>query len=134
MNAVATRSAVEIVQDLYAAFGRGDVPYIAARLAERVEWSFVGAKSLPYTGRFVGPQEATRFFAAVAAVDDIKVFEPREFIAQGDHVTVLGWEQTKAIPSGRVWESPWVHVFTVRDGKVTRFWGMCDSEASAAAR
>jgi hypothetical protein len=27
-----------------------------------------------------------------------------------------------------------VHVFTVRDGRIVRFWGMYDNEASGAAR
>jgi hypothetical protein len=27
-----------------------------------------------------------------------------------------------------------VHVFTVREGRIVRFWGMYDTEASAAAR
>ena len=49
-------------------------------------------------------------------------------------MTVLGWERTAARPSGKVFESEWVHVFSVRDGRITRFWGMYDNEASAAAR
>jgi len=49
-------------------------------------------------------------------------------------VTVLGWERTRALPSGKVFEADWVHIFTVRDGRVVRFWGMYDTEASAAAR
>jgi hypothetical protein len=49
-------------------------------------------------------------------------------------VTVLGWERTAARPSGKGFESEWVHVFTVRAGRITRFWGMYDNEASAAAR
>jgi len=28
----------------------------------------------------------------------------------------------------------WAHVFTVRGGKIVRFWGIYDTEASAAAR
>jgi ketosteroid isomerase-like protein len=67
-------------------------------------------------------------------VDEIQGFEPREFLSAGEHVTVLGWEKTAARPSGKVFETEWVHVFTVRDGKVVRFWGMYDTEASALAR
>jgi len=67
-------------------------------------------------------------------VEDILVFEPREFIPAGDNVTVLGWERTRARPSGKVFETEWVHIFTVSDGRIVRFWGMYDTEASAAAR
>ena len=66
--------------------------------------------------------------------DDIQALEPREFIVQGDNVSVLGWERARAVPSGKVFETDWVHVFTVRDGRVVRFWGIYDTEASASAR
>jgi ketosteroid isomerase-like protein len=73
-------------------------------------------------------------FASIPEVDDIQGFEPREFIEGGEHVTVLGWERTAARPGGKVFETEWVHVFTVRGGKIVRFWGIYDTEASAAAR
>jgi ketosteroid isomerase-like protein len=73
-------------------------------------------------------------FASIPEVEDILVFEPREFIPAGDNVTVLGWERTRARPSGKVFETEWVHIFIARDGRIVRFWGIYDTEASAAAR
>jgi uncharacterized protein len=67
-------------------------------------------------------------------VEDLLVFEPREFISAGDKVTVLGWERSQGRPGGKVFESEWVHLFTIRDGRVVRFWGMYDTQASAEAR
>lgn len=52
----------------------------------------------------------------------------------GDKVAVLGWERTRARSSGKVFETEWVHVFTTLDGRIARFWGIYDTEASAAAR
>jgi len=128
------RSAVDVVRAAYEAFGRGDVPAILEMLAEPVDWKFVGARRLPYTGTFRTRAEIGRWFASIAEVDDIQAFEPREFLSAGEHVTVLGWEKTTARPSGKVFDAEWVHVFTVRDGKVVRFFGMYDTEASALAR
>ena len=116
------------------AFGRGDVPAILALVAVQVEWKFCGPRNRPFTGTFRTREEIGRWFASIPTVDDIQAFEPREFIPGGEHVTVLGWERTAARPSGKVFENEWVHVFTVRDGRITRFWGMYDNEASAAAR
>jgi hypothetical protein len=126
--------AVEVVQSAYAAFGRGDVPAILSLIADDVEWKFCGAKGLPYTGTFRTKDEIDRWFASIPEVEDILVFEPREFIPAGDNVTVLGWERTRARSSGKVFETEWVHIFTVSDGRIVRFWGMYDTEASAAAR
>jgi ketosteroid isomerase-like protein len=66
--------------------------------------------------------------------DDIEVFEPREFVAADDHVTVLGWERTRDRATGRSFECEWVHVFWVDKGLATRFWGLLDTEAAAATR
>jgi ketosteroid isomerase-like protein len=124
---------VDVVRAAYNAFGRGDIPAIVHLLSEDVDWRFIGPKRLAYTGRFK-KAEVADWFAAVAAADDFQAFEPREFIPGGEHVTVLGWERCAAIPSGRVFESEWVHVFTVKRGKITRFFGIYDTEASASAR
>ena len=47
---------------------------------------------------------------------------------------MLGWERSRALPDGKVFETEWVHVFTVRGGRVERFWGLYDTQAAAAAR
>lgn len=125
---------LEVVQAAYSAFGRGDVPAILELVADAVEWKFVGARGMPYTGTCGTKGEVAKWFASIPQGDDIQAFEPREFIVGGDNVTVLGWERTRAVPSGKVFEADWVHIFTVRNGRVVRFWGMYDTEASAAAR
>jgi ketosteroid isomerase-like protein len=124
----ATVQAVEVVQSVYAAFGRGDTPALLSLIADDVEWKFIGTRGLPYTGTFRTRDEVAKWFASVLA------FEPREFMPAGDNVTVLGWERTQARPSGEVFETEWAHVFTVRNGRIVRFWGIYDTEASAAAR
>ena len=127
-------SALEVVRQAYQAFGRGDVPGILALIGDQVDWRFRGSARVPYTGTFRSKADIALWFASIAEVDDIQIFEPREFICAGDRLTVLGWERTAARPGGTVFETDWVHVFTVRDGRIVRFWGMYDTEASAAAR
>jgi ketosteroid isomerase-like protein len=123
----------DLIRAAYEAFGRGDIPAIVKLLSEDVDWRFNGPKRLAYSGRFKKSQ-ITNWFADVAAADDMRAFEPREFISGGEHVTVLGWERCAARPSGKLFQTEWIHVFTVKHGKITRFWGMYDTEASAAAR
>lgn len=127
-------SPLEVVQAAYAAFGAGNIPAILELAAEDIDWTFRGAKGLAYTGTFRGKAAVEKWFASVVQADDIQAFEPREFLVGADHVTVLGWERTRALPDGKVFETEWVHVFTVRDGRVTRFWGMYDTQAAATAR
>jgi hypothetical protein len=127
-------SPTETVQAVYAAFGRGDIATLLDRVTDDVEWTHRGSLGLPYMGTFRGKDALQRWFGHVAEYDAIQIFEPREFLAGQDHVTVLGWERTQALPGGGVFETDWVHVFGLRDGKVSRFVGSYDTAAVAQAR
>lgn len=123
-----------IVQSLYAAFGRGDIPALLDLLTDDVHWEHKGSTGDAYMRVARGKPDVARWFGEVASLDDVQVFEPREFLAGPDHVTVLGWERSRALPDGGVFECDWVHVFGLRDGKVCRFVGSFDTAAVAAAR
>ena len=122
-------AATTVVQQAYEAFGRRDVPAILSLIADEVDWEFVGSPNLPYAGRRRTKKEVADFFAAIPGTDDIHVFEPREFIEAGEHLTVLGWQRTTALDTGKTFESEWVHVFTVKNGRVTRWRGFFNTAA-----
>ena len=118
-----------VVQQAYEAFGRQDVPSILKLVAADVDWEFVGPASLAYAGKRRNHKEVADFFAAIPRADEIHAFEPREFIAAGEHVTVLGWESSTALDTGTKFQTEWVHVFTVKKGKVTRWRGFFNTAA-----
>jgi uncharacterized protein len=122
-------SALEVIQQAYAAYGRRDVPALLHMISEPVDWEFVGPVSLSYAGRRQHRDDVASFFSALASADDTQIFEPREFIEAGEHVTVLGWAKVLALDTGMPFESEWVHVFTVRDGKVVRWRGFANTAA-----
>ncbi|MCY1226170.1 hypothetical protein D9M68_506620 [compost metagenome] len=88
-----------------------------------------GAAAIPYTGQRNTKDDVARFFAEGGTADDIQLVEPREFIEAGEHVTVLGFERFMARAEGKLVESEWIHVFTVQDGKITRWRGRYDTAA-----
>lgn len=120
---------IEIVREMYAAFGRGDIPAIVKHVATEVDWEFVGPQKLAYAGRRRNRNEVSAFFTAIAQADQIHMFEPREFIEAGEHVTVLGWEHSTALDTKKEFSSEWVHVFTVKDDMVTRWRGFLNTAA-----
>jgi ketosteroid isomerase-like protein len=75
------------------------------------------------------PAEVAEFFAALAQVEDVTVFEPQEFIEAGENVTVLGYSESTVHETKLKVQSEWVHVFTVRNGKITRWRGFFDTAA-----
>lgn len=122
-------NALSIVKAAYDAFGRGDISAILDLVADSVDWNMLGPSFIPYTGRRTTKEDVKRFFAEVAQSDDIQSFEPREFIEAGPHVTVLGFERFISRPDGKLVETEWIHVFTVTEGKVTRWRGCYDTAA-----
>jgi ketosteroid isomerase-like protein len=124
----------KVVQDAYAAFGRGDIPALLALVADDVRWLGVyGAEShVPTAGERRGKAAVAEFFQQVAANVNFSRFEPKEFIATGDKVVALG-HYTATSPIGRSFDSDFAMVFGLRDGKVTYFQEFCDSAAVNSA-
>lgn len=122
-------TATAMVKDLYAAFDRGDVPAVLNMLADEVDWEFVGSPGLPYAGKRRSKAEVAEFFAAISRSDDVHAFEPREFFEAGEALTVLGWESTTARETGKRFETEWVHVFVLKNGKITRWRGFYNTAA-----
>ncbi|MBS0342247.1 MAG: nuclear transport factor 2 family protein, partial [Proteobacteria bacterium] len=113
---------------------RGDVPAILATLTDDVDWWFHASPStgIPYGGKFKGKKEVEAWFATLAQNDDIQKFEPREFLAGTDHVTVLGWERVRPLPQSDTFDTEWVHVFALKGDKICRWIGTSDTAARQA--
>lgn len=118
---MSTPSNTERVQAMYAAFGRGDIASILSALAPDVTWTVQGPAALPFYGTRRGRDQVAQFFQAVATKLGIEEFVPRDFIAQGERVVVIGYERGKAVPTGRPYDGEWVHIFTFRNGQVVDF-------------
>ena len=113
----------QFIQDVYAAFGRGDLPYILAACAEDVDWRALAPTGAPYCGHFKGRDGAKRFFEAFLSTMKLTKFEPRQFFESGGTV----------LPTGRTTEYDWVHVFVVKAGKVAAFTEFSDAATLDAA-
>jgi ketosteroid isomerase-like protein len=82
---------VALVQGLYATFGRGDIATIVTAAASDIEWRLNGSRSdYPLLGTWNGPKGVQAFFDELAKLQDFSEFTPREFLAAGDRVFVLG--------------------------------------------
>ena len=112
---------IAFVQDLYAAFGKGDIAALLDGMTPDIDWHSGGrASDYPGFGPRKGHAEVQEFFKIVAENNDFSHFTPREFYAADDKVFVLGDYAITLRKTGRKIESDWVHIFTIRDGKVTR--------------
>ena len=92
-----------------------------------------GPADIPWAGSFRGHDGVMQFFTAIGTNCEFLAFEPATFLADQDKVVVLGSERIKHKGTGREWETPWAHVFTVKDGKITGFREYTDTAVIVAA-
>jgi len=118
----------QIVQEAYAAFGRGDIPTLLALLDPAVEWTAVVGSRTPTSGTRHTRDGVAGFFGNLAESLAFDSFEPREFVAERDKVVTLGHYRGRSRATSRPFESDWVMVFTLRDGLITRFVEFADSQ------
>jgi ketosteroid isomerase-like protein len=79
------------------------------------------------------PPGVASFFQKLADDAEILDFQPRQFVADGEVVLVVGSERTKVKATGRIVNLEWVMAFTVRDGKVTKYRQYYDTKLLASA-
>ncbi len=124
---------IQVIQTAFDCFGKGDVAGILNQLSTDVLWHVAPVANVPYTGTRNGHAGAAEFFSRMAECEDTLKFEPREFIAQGDKVVVVGHYEARAKATGREYETYFVHVFTLRDDKIISFIEYTDTAAITAA-
>lgn len=125
----------KVVQDAYAAFGRGDIPALLSTMTDDIHWRPVigTASHVPFAAERRGKAAVAEFFKQVAESEDFEQFEPREFVAQGDTVVAVGHYRARTKATGKTFESDFVMVFTLRNGKVATFREFTDSAGINAA-
>lgn len=126
-------SNLKTVKSVYAAYESGEVDAVFAALGEDIVWTNPYPAHVPLAGSFEGHAGFRRFLGTIREATQPLAFEVRDYVAQGDTVVVLGWERAIARPTGRVYENPWVHVWTLREGKARSVRVHGDTAAVGAA-
>jgi ketosteroid isomerase-like protein len=113
---------VEFVKSLYAAFKRGDLETLYAHSDPNIEWvSNCDPLLIPWGGERKGTSGMRSYFAEIAAHVDFEMFEPQEFFAGDNSVAAIVHIISRMKPSGGHIDGESLHLFKIRDGKVTAF-------------
>jgi len=125
-------SNVRLMEQLYQAFGRGEIPAVLARFNPHIEW--VTAEGSPYPGTFTGPQAVLEgvFIPLGTEWEGFRV-DAVEFIDGGDKVVALGRYSGTYRATGRAMTAAFAHVWTLRDGAIIRYRQYVDSRKMAEA-
>jgi len=114
-------SNVAIVRRSYDAFARDDLDGVLGDMAPDILWE--QAQGLPHGGVYHGLDEVRRNIFDPLDRDWWAEFsaEPDEFLDSGDDVVVLGRYRGVAKGTGKRLDVPFVHVWTLDQGKAVRF-------------
>lgn len=121
VNSLSVLSHVDLVRRSYDAFARGDLDAVVADMHDDIEWQ--QAQGLPHGGTYRGVAEVRRNVFDPLDRDWWSEFSalPDEFFDAGEEVVVLGRYRGVAKETGRRLDVPFVHIWSLRDGKAWRF-------------
>jgi len=124
---------LQVVQGLYAAFGRGDMQAVLDAFADEVDWLVPGAPAVPWAGPRTSREQIAAYFDLVGELLDIQEHDVQEYLVHGDRVVVFGREKVLVKATNRTFETDWVHLWEVRDGKVVKLRLYADTAAIVVA-
>ena len=113
----------EKVQDIYKAFGEGDIARILSYLSESVEWEYgVTSTEVPWLQPRRGAKEVAKFFEALAALEFHR-FTVNHVLGSGDvAVGLVSVDATVRATGRRFVEEDETHIWYFDgSGKVARF-------------
>lgn len=114
----------QTVQEIYEAFGRGDVASILERFQDDISWDEgIRDTGLAYLQAGTGLDHVGRFFAELGSTLRFDVFEPVAMCAGADHVMVAVREKAENLHTGgTIDENISAHLWTFGPGgKVASF-------------
>ena len=122
-----------VAKRLYETFNSGDVEGFLNTFSEDATWNSPDIENVPLETTVAGRDNIGGFLAGIDEYEEFLKIEPKEFIAQGDKVVVLGELQVRSKKTGKEYNSGFAHIITVKDDKATSFLEYFDNAAAGRA-
>ncbi len=108
---------VKIIQSVYDAFSRSDLQFIFNLFDPDIE--FYQSQEVPWGGHYKGLNQIKEFYEKLTTTIESQV-EQDQFVDAGDCVVAVGHSRGKVLATGKEFNLPEVHVWTLKDGKAIR--------------
>jgi ketosteroid isomerase-like protein len=129
---------IDTISQLYAEFGKGDIPAVLDKLADNVEWEVCTIPTeaqkagVPWLQPQRGKDGAQKFFDVVGKMD-FKVFDILSLMEGGNQVAALLRIEADT-PEGGHFDDEEIHLWTFNEaGKITGYRHYMDSAPHIAA-
>ncbi len=124
---------LRIVRRLSEAFEKRDIETIKTLLSKEVEW---GEPSNPYNpagGTRHGHAGFMEWINIGRHSEEILTLELKKFLVDDDSIAVAGFTKCLAKPTGKTYETDFVHMFTLNDRKIVKFQEFFDTYIAGEA-
>ena len=111
-----------VIQRVYEGFANGDMAAVLADFADDIVWN--EAENSPYSDRnpYEGADEiVSGLFARLGGEWAYFNATPSDYVAEDDKVVAIGRYTAEHGETGKSMDIPFVHVWTVKDGRITAF-------------
>jgi ketosteroid isomerase-like protein len=121
---------VETLREGYALFNKGEMAAAMESWSDDIVWHTPG--NSPIAGDYRGKQEIAGFFAKMQGMGLTSMnLEVHDILANDEHAVAM--IDVNVDRGDHHYEGKSVHVWHLRDGKATEFWGMAADQAAADA-
>jgi len=117
----------------YQMFLKGNIQGVIDMCADDIEWTSADLPNIPFTGAFHGKAGVMDFFQKLGAMVEFLDYQPQTFIADDEKVAVSGVSTVRVRATGATYDDIWVHIFTMKNGKMVRFEQFHNTAAAVAA-
>ena len=118
-----------LVKKIYERMNAGEIESLLNSFAEDIEWILPEMENVPFAGLSRGLHGIREFFSKVFELQEVLEFEAEEYFARGNKVVAPKHFTMRLKSTGKEFSSPWAHVWTIKDGKVARFYEYVDTAA-----
>lgn len=125
-----TSKNIQLVQNNYTAFGKGDMDTFFDNLSDAFVWESLYPETVPYGGVYEGKQQVGAMLQSMGSSLDIRMFSPEEFFVNQNKVVVIGQETATIKNTGKIYHQRWVHIWEVdNNNQLTRITSYNDTDA-----
>ena len=126
-----SQAPADTIKDLYAAFGRGDIPAILEMVDEDVDWRV--PENLPHGGTFAGRDAVGGFFQGIGEAWEGLQLDLEDMVSDDTHVVATAHIHGRLRSSGEEAGYRSAHMWTVENGVPTRFAEYVDAPVGLSA-
>jgi steroid delta-isomerase-like uncharacterized protein len=134
LGLVSDSNNMTVIDNLYKAFAKGDIPTVLADMDAKIEWNEAESNKMADGNPYIGPDAVVNgVFARVVA--DHEYFKLKDIVLHemSNNEVLATLRYDGKFKNGKAYDAQVAHLWTLKDGKITAFQQYVDTKKLADA-